>query len=596
MVRYNGVGGKIKISDSTQLRKEVKEMFKRGLYVVVLLLAMVSMAHANATITLTPTTEENAGGGYPPGTVVEFKVDISQDTGSTIEIRLAQLDFAASDPGLTFQETFSFDFSSLMANALYATFPHYQQPCTVYTSTSPVPGFILEIPASGSLTLGTGQLKLPEDEGTYLLDALNAGTSDTNLGARIDFGFSYPTRWASWNGSITGGSLVLVVLESGPDITVTDNKGTVDDQDVPFGNVTVDESADAIVTITNDGSADLTLDTITDPASPFSIAEFCSGQSLAPAASCDITVTFAPAAAGAFSDTFSIPSDDPDENPVTVTVSGNGVSPVTQYTLITAVDPADSGTVTLDPAGGTYDEGASVSLTATPNSNYMFDGWDGDVTDADAATTTTTMDAGKTIKALFLLDNDNDGVPTEEEQGPDGTDATYDGDSSGTADSLEDNVTSGHTFDGAYYVTLAAPATQSLANVETNDNPSSSDSPSGASFPYGFFGFEIKNIDPHGSATTVDIYLPAGEAPTTYWKYGPTPTDGTDQWYEFLYDGTTGAEFNDNVITLHFVDGDRGDDDLTANGSVTDIGAPARPAAAGSGGSSGGCFINTLIH
>lgn len=379
-----------------------------------------------------------------------------------------------------------------------------------------------------------------------------------------------------------------------PDITVTDNKGTVDDQEVPFGNLTVGESADATVTITNNGNADLNIGTITDPASPFSIAETCSGQALAPAASCDVTVTFAPAAAGAFSDTFSIPSDDPDENPVTVNVSGNGVSPVTQYTLTTAVDPADSGTVTLDPAGGTYDEGTSVSLTATPNSNYIFDGWDGEVGDSDSETTTTTMNADKTITAMFMADNDNDGVSTEEEQGPDGTDATYDGDSSGTADSLEDNVASGHTFDGVYYVTLAAPATQSLANVETNDNPSSSDSPSGASFPYGFFDFTVAGVTP-GDPTTVTIYLPAGEEPTTYWKYGPTPTDGTDHWYEFLYDGTTGAEFNNNVITLHFVDGQRGDDDLAANGVVSDIGAPAKPAAAGSsGGSSGGCFISVL--
>jgi hypothetical protein len=36
----------------------------------------------------------------------------------------------------------------------------------------------------------------------------------------------------------------------------------------------------------------------------------------------------------------------------------------------------------------------------------------------------------------------------------------------------------------------------------------------------------------------------------------------------------TGAEINGNVITLHFVDGLRGDDDLTANGVIVDVGGP----------------------
>ena len=47
-------------------------------------------------------------------------------------------------------------------------------------------------------------------------------------------------------------------------------------------------------------------------------------------------------------------------------------------------------------------------------------------------------------------------------------------------------------------------------------------------------------------------------------------------WYEFAYDGTTGAEIAGNLITLHFVDGLRGDDDLNGtNGTVVDIGAPS---------------------
>ena len=41
-----------------------------------------------------------------------------------------------------------------------------------------------------------------------------------------------------------------------------------------------------------------------------------------------------------------------------------------------------------------------------------------------------------------------------------------------------------------------------------------------------------------------------------------------------MFDRTTGAEILDDRILLHFVDGQRGDDDLIANGEVTDWGGP----------------------
>jgi len=51
----------------------------------------------------------------------------------------------------------------------------------------------------------------------------------------------------------------------------------------------------------------------------------------------------------------------------------------TQYLLSTLVSPTGAGTVTANPpgAGGLYDSGASVQLTATPNSNFQFSGWSG---------------------------------------------------------------------------------------------------------------------------------------------------------------------------------------------------------------------------
>jgi len=61
---------------------------------------------------------------------------------------------------------------------------------------------------------------------------------------------------------------------------------------------------------------------------PFRIVtNTCSGQTLVPDATCTVVVAFAPVAAQFSSDSFSIPSNDPDEASVTVAVSGTG-SPV----------------------------------------------------------------------------------------------------------------------------------------------------------------------------------------------------------------------------------------------------------------------------
>ena len=59
-----------------------------------------------------------------------------------------------------------------------------------------------------------------------------------------------------------------------------------------------------------------------------------------------------------------------------------------------------------------------------------------------------------------------------------------------------------------------------------------------------------------------------------YYKYGPTHAQPAPHWYAFMYDGQTGAEIFDNRIVLHFMDGQRGDNDLWSNGIIVDPGAP----------------------
>jgi hypothetical protein len=196
--------------------------------------------------------------------------------------------------------------------------------------------------------------------------------------------------------------------------------------------------------------------------------------------------------------------------------------------------------------------------------------------------------------------NDNDAtMGPSEEQGPNGDEPDYDGNGDGLADSGQPNVTSLHTFDGSDYVTLASPAGTTLSDVSAFDNPSPADMPTDIDFPYGFFSFTVNNIGA-GNSTTVNLYLPAsGAPPATYYKYGPEPAPGdiTPHWYEFMSDGDTGAVISGNVITLHFTDGLRGDDDLDdSNGTIVDIGAPGlpRPQPGGGGGGGGGCFVAAI--
>jgi hypothetical protein len=69
----------------------------------------------------------------------------------------------------------------------------------------------------------------------------------------------------------------------------------------------------------------------------------------------------------------------------------------------------------------------------------------------------------------------------------------------------------------------------------------------------------------------------AGILPDTYYVFGPTTENSTPHWYEFIYDGTTGAEIIGNKIIVHYVDGGRGDADLDSSNGVIKA-SPGGPA------------------
>jgi hypothetical protein len=75
------------------------------------------------------------------------------------------------------------------------------------------------------------------------------------------------------------------------------------------------------------------------------------------------------------------------------------------YTLTASND--GNGSVTLDPAGGTYDYGTTVTITPVANTDYHFVSWTGpdaaDIIDTDGVYTIV-MDADKSVTANFAID------------------------------------------------------------------------------------------------------------------------------------------------------------------------------------------------
>jgi hypothetical protein len=94
-------------------------------------------------------------------------------------------------------------------------------------------------------------------------------------------------------------------------------------------------------------------------------------------------------------------------NPVTLTMDADKAVTATfnlkQYELITAT--VGRGDVTVDPSGGVYTVGMTVTLTAVAEQYWEFAGWSGDVS-GSANPLVLTMDANKVATATFAINPD----------------------------------------------------------------------------------------------------------------------------------------------------------------------------------------------
>ncbi|MGB8167798.1 MAG: choice-of-anchor tandem repeat NxxGxxAF-containing protein [Chthoniobacteraceae bacterium] len=148
-----------------------------------------------------------------------------------------------------------------------------------------------------------------------------------------------------------------------------------------------------------------------------------------------------------------------------------------------------------------------------------------------------------------------------------------DGNGDGTPDFQQANVASLIGIAGEW-LTLAAPTGVALENIVPTGPPAFDHLPRGYTFPLGFLSFKATGVEAGKSVAIKEIFHRA-VAFSTVFAFGPTPDKPQPHWYEFLFDGKTGGAIGADEIAFTFTDGQRGDHDLKADGTITTILAPA---------------------
>ena len=195
-----------------------------------------------------------------------------------------------------------------------------------------------------------------------------------------------------------------------------------------FGTAQVGNAAEKDFVVSNVGRANLNITgvSITGPnASEFSVsADSCNGTRLTPGENCTVTVAFSPQSPGAKNATLEIVSNDPDEDTVSVALSGTGA--LATYTLTLEKHGTGfaevSGNINCDvdqiSCSGIFESGTEITLTVDPEDSH-FAGWEGgcdSLCDDDHTTCTFTLNADLTcqIRLVAAHEGDLDGDGEEE--------------------------------------------------------------------------------------------------------------------------------------------------------------------------------------
>ena len=166
------------------------------------------------------------------------------------------------------------------------------------------------------------QVILTEIETAVIVSPIICGNGNVDPGEECD------------DGNTNNGDGCSSICKWEPDIAVSPTSWG-------FGNVVLGNSPTKTFTVSNTGPGDLHITTITVTGANFSKQnDLCSNTTITPLGSCTVDVKFSSTAPlGLKSGTLSIPSDDPDENPLDVSLNGTAIAPAVTCSLIPSGTP-----------------------------------------------------------------------------------------------------------------------------------------------------------------------------------------------------------------------------------------------------------------
>ena len=163
--------------------------------------------------------------------------------------------------------------------------------------------------------------------------------------------------------------------------------------------------------------------------------------------------------------------------------SSSASTSVTQYSLTVSAGTGGS----VSTSGGTYDDGSSVSITATPNDGYEFTGWNG--SNSTNSTISVTINSNTVIEALFTE------IPAQASTETSSTETASTETSSTETSSTETATT--ETSSSTYNITVTAQSSSNYALSGADQNGSVSGNDPSVSIKVGdTFNFNL-NVPGH---------------------------------------------------------------------------------------------------
>ena len=459
------------------------------------------------------------------------------------------------------------------------------------------------------------------------------------------------------------GSIPLVNYSAGDPVT-SDNLVRINSitevlsisPDISYGSATPGSNLQPEIVIQNIGNNPITIGVIAGQdslAQPFSIVtDLCSNRTLFPGQKCSFIVLFWPKQSGSFNDSFDVEFPGLGLN-YTIKLSGVGGSIATEPDFSSGFSSIDFGetTVLASPNDTAYRISSTITnfggidlnistIALSQNGDSAFTLRDApfqNVKNCVAGNVTASILApnescklqvlyqplveGKhTAKLIFTSDDPDEGVfeiPVSavasldydgidkviEDAAPNNGDANNDG----VLDKRQSNVASLLDLRGIYNTYLSTSSlNQSFRGVRTVSQNLNDANPDNITLDAGVHEFTLVNVAP-GAIVQVGLLLPANVTPSAYYIYGSTPERTAPHWYNFDFDGETGASFigaakitsptgqniQMNIVSLRIKNGGRGDSSVAPNNFIiVQSGVEYSNTGSGNGGSG---FLSPLL-